>query len=198
MNSTIIPKQETGSKMDVVARTELDSIADAVYFFQIVKQRLLNVNQWDDICKLTSTTFKLINAKNQAIVGLAKQDDYIQINIPGPGTKLGEGYDWVRIEKIYEQLAENAELLSITVRPCNHPLKPNHTAHFFHPIATSTFQVKRIDHVIYAEIHGRNELPNNKEGVWLDRIRNTFVALSAKLGFSYPQWKLLAEGLVRA
>jgi hypothetical protein len=198
MKNTLIPEQEKGSKFDVSANISLNSNTETLAFFQGVKQRLLNVNGWDEVCGFASSTFKLINAKNQEIVGFAKEGDFIRINIPGPGTKIGEGYDWVRIEQIAEQLTSNAELLSITVRPCGHPLKQEKiTAHFFQPIATSTFQVKRIANVIYAEVHGRNELPNNKEGALLDKVRNTMVGIGAKMGFSYPQWKMLADGLIK-
>jgi hypothetical protein len=199
MRDELIPKQEKGGQLDVYSDTALESLGDATHFFEVVKTRLLDINLWDEVCKAPSATFRLINNKNQEIIGLAKEGDYIRINIPGPGTKTGEGFDWVRIESITVQKAESTELLSITVRPCNHPLKPKYLiAHFFTERASSTFQIKRMNNKIYAAVHGRNELINNKVGNLLDRIRNTLVGLGAKLGISYPQWKLLVEGLVRS
>lgn len=197
MKNQFIPEQIVGSKLDLSANIKLDDKQEALDFFEIVKKRLLNVNKWDEICNAPSSTFKLINFKNQPITGLVKKNDYIRIKIPGPGTKLGEGFDWVRVESINEKIAKDEEILSITVRPCSHPLKPkNEIAHFFQPTATSTFQVYRNGNLIYATVHGRNEIPNTKNGRLLDKIRNTLIAWSAKLGFSYPRWKLLVNGLL--
>lgn len=67
---------------------------------------------------------------------------------------------------------------------------------FFTSEATSTFQVKRIGQTVYAEEHGRNEVPNKDTSFATDNIRNTFVGWSAKIGLSYPQWKSLVEGIV--
>lgn len=198
MENTLVPKQKTGSKLDLLSFTECDSIEEALVFFQAVKHRLLNVNQWDEICNVPSSVFKLINEKGQEVAGLIKEDDYIRINIPGPGTKIGEGYDWVKVESITEQEFSDGEILSITVRPSHHPLRAfSETAHFFWNEATSTFQVKRKGKIIYAAVHGRNELPNNKTSIFVDNLRNTLVGWSAKIGFSYPQWKGLTEGLIK-
>ncbi|MEQ7801827.1 hypothetical protein ABDJ41_18675 [Pedobacter sp. ASV1-7] len=111
--------------------------------------------------------------------------------------RLGGGYDWVTIEEIKLQVLDDAEVLSMTARPSANPTTSSEdTAHFLTDQATSTFQVKRIGRVIYAEEHGRNELPNTDTGIPLDNIRNTFVGWGAKIGFSYPQWKALVKGLL--
>ncbi|TKC08392.1 hypothetical protein FA048_14655 [Pedobacter polaris] len=198
MENALIPTQKTGSKLDLFSSTVCDSIEEALLFFQVAKNRLIDVNQWDEICNTPSSVFRLINAKGQEIVGLVQEDDYIRINIPGPGTKIGEGYDWVKVESITEKEFSDEEILSITVRPSHHPLRAfSETAHFFWSEATSTFQVKRKGNTVYAEVHGRNEAPNNKTSFFVDNLRNTLVGWGAKMGFSYPQWKGLTEGLVK-
>lgn len=198
MKNELIPQQRVGSKLDLHSSTICGTVEEAIVFFQSVKHRLMNVNQWDEICNVPSSVFRLINDKGQEIAGLVQEDDYIRINIPGPGTKVGEGYDWVKVETITEQSFVDEEVLSITVRPTHHPLRAfSETAHFFWNEATSTFQVKRKDKTILAEIHGRNEAPNNDTGIFVDNLRNTLVGWSAKIGFSYPQWKGLTEGLVK-
>ena len=198
MENTLIPQQRVGSKLDLHSSTVCKTTEEAYNFFQSVKHRLMNINQWDEICNVPSSVFRLINDKGQEVAGLVQEDDYIRINIPGPGPTTGEGYDWVKVETITEQLYLDEEVLSITVRPTHHPLRAfSETAHFFWSEATSTFQVKRKGNTIYAEIHGRNEAPNNDTGVFIDNLRNTLVGWSAKIGFSYPQWKGLTEGLVK-
>ncbi len=57
--------------------------------------------------------------------------------------------------------------------------------------------VKRSGSKVLAEVHGRNEEPNDDVDGIFDGLRNAMVGYAAKLGFSVPQWKLLAEGLVK-
>jgi hypothetical protein len=198
MENRFIPIQKVGSKLDLHSTVACDTLEAAERFFELVKNRLLNVNQWDEICSLPSSTFRLINSQNQEIAGFVKEDDYIRINIPGPGTSIGEGYDWVKVETIIDQELDDGNILSITVRPTHHPLRAfSETAHFFSSEATSTFVVKRVGKNISAEVHGRNEIPNNDTTVFIDNLRNTFVGWGAKIGFSYPQWSALTNGLIK-
>ncbi|MDQ7948752.1 MAG: hypothetical protein REI78_09775 [Pedobacter sp.] len=197
MNELFVPAQVKGKQFDVAAERGFEQAEESTTFYQHAKERLLDVNNWDKTCGLPSTTFKLINAKNQEIIGPAKVHDFIRINIPGPGSMQGEGYDWVTIVSIDEQTKAEEQILSMTVRPAPHPQKPfGPVAHFFSNRSSSTFQVIKRGHQVLAEIHGRNELAN-PEGHLFDRLRNKLIAFGAKIGFSYPQWKLLAEGLVR-
>lgn len=194
----MIPEQQIGGKLDLLANAFFNSKTEAVSFYEVAKKRLLNVNQWDEICLSPSAVFRLMNDKGQEIAGLAKEGDYIRINIPGPGTTVGEGYDWVKVESLMEQEFAEFEVISLTVRPAHHPLKLfGGVAHFFTSQASSTFQIKRNGTMVFAEVHGRNEVVNNKTSKIFDNIRNSFVGLAAKLGMSYPQWKFLAEGLVK-
>ena len=198
MENQFIPIQKVGSKLDLQSRVACDTSEAAERFFEHVKNRLLNVNQWDEICRLPSSTFRLINNQNQEIAGFVKEDDYIRINIPGPGTTVGEGYDWVKVETIIDRELNEGSILSITVRPTHHPLRAfSETAHFFSSEATSTFIVKRAGQNISAEVHGRKETPNNDTTVFIDNLRNTFVGWAAKIGFAYPQWSALTKGLVK-
>jgi len=194
----MIPKQQKGGKVDIAAEVQFDTEIESQNFFEIVKRRLIDVNNWDEACLAPASVFRLINSEGKEIVGNVQEGDFIRINIPGPGTKMGEGYDWVRVETIITNQQENSEVLSITVRPSHHPLHAfSETAHFFKDDASSTFQVKRMGKTVSAEVHGRNELANNDTPSVIDNIRNTLVGWSAKLGMSYPQWKLLVEGLVK-
>ena len=197
MNSNLIPEQKVGSKLDLSSEKKFATYDEAHQFYELAKQRLMSVNQWDETCKAPSSVFKLMNDKCQQIVGTVKEGDFIRIDIPGPGSKEGDGYDWVKVETITEQQILDEEILSITVRPSHHPLKKfSETAHFFKDDATSTFQVKRKGNTVFAEIHGRNELPNTVAKSLFDKLRNSIIGWIAKIGFSYPQWKCLTEGLI--
>lgn len=192
-----IPLQFKGSEMNAVEEAVMDSEEKAIAFFELVKKRLLDVNRWGELAELPMSTFRLTDKEGKEIAGSAKEGLYFKIDIPGPGTKTGDGFDWVFIESIQSEKYPDQEYLSMRVRPVANPSgERTDTAHFLENDATSTFQVKRIGNTLYAEEHGRNEVPNTKTENTMDNIRNTMVGWSAKLGMSYPQWKSLVKGLL--
>ena len=194
----ITPEQTVGSKMDAQSEAKCSSPAEAILFYQVVKARLADINNWEKISGTSATCFQLSLPNGTPTVEF-NEGNLIRIDIPGPGTQAGDGYDWVRIETMAENSEDDLEdWFAFTVRPCPNPNHPElGVAHFFCDTATSTFMVKRIEDRVIAEMHGRNEVPNgNVDGVF-DGLRNAMVGWSAKVGFSYPQWKLLVEGLVK-
>ena len=193
-----VPEQQSGSEMNAVATEMMDTLSQASAFYTLVKQRLLAVNSWYEFAELPAATFKLFDHSGAMADRAAQVGDYIRIDIPGPGTKAGEGYDWVIIEELTEEVNEDSELITMKVRPSAHPSdKADHPAHFLESIATATFQVKHMGIFVQVEQHGRNEVPNTHTTVISDNIRNTLVGWTAKLGLSYPQWKSLVEGLIK-
>ena len=178
----------------------MDTIDDAMHLFSVAKNRLLDISNWDKLCGLVTGKFHLADDQGNEVKGLAKSGYYLKIDIPGPGSKTGDGYDWVQIEAIEEDRPDaDSEEVVMKVRPASNPAnKDADTAHFFKNEATSTFIVKRTKNILKAEVHGRNELPNVNQDNHrhLDTIRNALIALSAMIGFSSSQWKKLVKGLL--
>ncbi|RZK52333.1 MAG: hypothetical protein EOO91_19525 [Pedobacter sp.] len=157
---------------------------------------MISLKRWAKVCGTEATTFELLNALGTATAELG-EGNLIKIDIPGPGTGVGGGYDWVKIEKIESGENLNEQFFGFRVRPCANPENPAAgIAHFFKDTATSTFLVRLSQNTVYAEIHGRNEVPNTDDTSFFDGLRNMTVGYTAKIGLSYPQWKLLADGLV--
>lgn len=195
-----VPAQQQGKQLDLREKCILATEDEARAFYTLTKNKLLNVNRWYDIATLPAATFRLMDRMaNETKKTKAAQGDYVRINIPGPGPSVGNGYDWVVVEKIQEQASENTEACSITLRPAAHPLKPDQgTAHFFESAATSTLLVKRVGVEVTVSYHGRNEVVNAAAEKTADKFRNTLVGWSAKIGLSYPQWESLVKGLIKA
>lgn len=191
-----VPSQESGSEMNAVQEAKFNTAEEANAFYEVAKQRLLDVNKWDEVAKVPSSTFILCGPSGKSVERNVQLGDFLKIDIPGPGTSTGDGYDWVKVEFIEEQHEGGATTMSFRVRPTDNPQSPEQAvAHFFDDAATSTFQVKKIGNVVTAEVHGRNETPNTHTDHVLDNIRNTMVGLGAKIGASYPQWKGLVAGI---
>ncbi|MDB5020316.1 MAG: hypothetical protein JWQ28_1443 [Pedobacter sp.] len=193
-----IPSQEHGNKLDIIEKATFKSSEQACEFYEVAKERLVDVNHWAEISNLPSATFHLCDSTGSEVNRHVKLGDYFKINIPAPGNSTGDGFDWVKVEYIEEQQVNGSDIMSIRVRPAPNPTTPDPSvAHFFSDRATSTFQIRRVDKEVLAEVHGRNEEPNTDTGSLIDNARNSVVGLGATLGMSVPQWKGLVAGLVK-
>jgi len=167
-------------------------------FYHQAKKRLLRVNEWHQLAGLISAKFQLTDEKGEEIDGEAQQGYYIRVDVPGPGSKEGDGYDWVLIEEVSEVAFENIQSIGIRVKPAANPQKDSgHIAHFYDPTATSNFIVTREGDVVTASIIDRNIKPNDDAESVTDKIRHTMAGIAAMSAFSKIQWKNLAEGLVK-
>jgi hypothetical protein len=194
----IVPPQNEGSQTNTEAVETLPTEADAREFFEVVKNRLLNVNSWHDYAGKGTAGFQLTDAAGNEVERTAQKGDHFKIDIPGPGSVSGEGYDWVQIEEIAEVHTEAEDSVAIRVRPATNPQndKPD-VAHFFTSAATSNFVVTRQGSQVKAAVYGRNEKPNTEAEAVVDKARNTAVATGATSGFSNIQWKSLVTGLLQ-
>ncbi|KQM78503.1 hypothetical protein ASE74_13445 [Pedobacter sp. Leaf216] len=193
--NNLVPQQVVGTQMDVVEERKLSSLSQAQEFFSLAAKKLLAVNEWGRISGLSD--FKIYDSDGNQVSRPAQKGDFICIDIPGPGSIAGGGFDLVRVEEINIENDGDCEMIAMCVRPCSNPFsKDQQVAHFLKDQATSTFIIRRDRITVWAEEHGRNEVANTNEGNLLDRGRNLIVGLGAKLGLSYPQWKMLVKGLL--
>lgn len=199
MEAEAIPQQKKGASFDIRESIMLADRKDAVHRYAAVKNRLLNVLLWGELAGEARDTFVLTDAQGKRINREAREGDLIKIHLPGPRSLIGDGEDWVSIERIYEQSNKRLDevFTALTVRPNRNPVaKSPAIAHFFGQYTTNTFLVCRHRTEIVSSIHGRNE-QINIDTDWLDLIRNLMVAIPAKIGLSNPHWKRLAKGLIR-
>lgn len=193
-----IPEQQSGASSDTAAEQSFETEAAAKHFFDVVKSRLLQVNRWHEWAGAGTADFRLTDAAGNEVDRAPKAGDHFKIDIPGPGPRSGEGYDWVRVEAVEEAHDAGGDSLLVRVRPASSPLNNNpDVAHFFAGEATSNFLVKRMGNTVSAEVHGRNEKPNTAAQKVVDKARNTAVASGAVTAFSKLQWKALVNGLVK-
>ncbi len=194
-----IPDQFKGQQTDTSHSITLKSEGEAVDYFKIVKNRLLDVSNWHSLAGEGTADFQLTDSAGNPVNRTAQIGDHFKINIPAPGTITGEGNDWVQIESVEDASNPGGqnEYISVKVRPARNPNNADpETAHFFKDDATSTFIAKREGQTVSAEVHGRNETPNTKETGIVDTVRNAVVAVGAMLGFSKMQWKSLVKALI--
>ena len=195
--SHIVPPQQSGKAIDAESSVELKNEREAKEFFATVRERLKNVNQWKSYAGNISANFQLVDQYGVEVQRKIEKGDYLKIDIPGPGTKSGDGYDWVRIEEVISTSAPDLESFGFRVRPADNPQNiESETVHFYSRESTSSFIVERNRNNITASIHDRNTKPNKEANRPSDKIRDAVVGTAGAITFSKIQWKNLTDGLV--
>jgi hypothetical protein len=195
----IVPDQHTGKQIDTESSIQFDTTDEAQAFFKVAKSRLLNVNQWHELAGKALAVFHLTDENGVEINRTVKQGDHFKIDIPGPGSKSGEGYDWVHVESVVEETSQpTIESVGIRVRPAPNPqTNKEETAHFYSDQSTSNFIVTREGNTITASVYDRNTSTNPEAENITDRLRHSTVGAGAISIFSKIQWKSLVEGLLK-
>ncbi|MGN6511413.1 MAG: hypothetical protein ACTHLD_18250 [Chitinophaga sp.] len=195
-----IPPQLTGHSTNDCESIILPSKDEARLLFEKAMNRLLSVNNWKDLSGAASASFQLVNKAGFPQDRMAIPGDYIRINIPGPGSSEGDGFDWVMVEDIREQIYVPDASFSfiMRVRPAARPGRDKQRiSHFFQRYATSSFMVELKGREVKAGVYGRNEVPNTGVKYFWDKVRNFFTALGAMMGYSHFQWKKLVNGILK-
>lgn len=193
----IVPEQQTGTPVNAESSVELETEEQAKAFFDTVKQRLQNVNEWQHYAGKLSASFQLVDQKGVEVQRHAQKGDYFKIDIPGPGSKSGEGYDWVQIEDVQNTSSPDVESFGLRVRPATNPQNENKDiAHFYSPESTSSFTVTREKNTITTAIYDRNTKANKEADSVIDKVRDAVVGSAGIIAFSKIQWKSLTDGLL--
>ncbi|RYY39322.1 MAG: hypothetical protein EOO08_10775 [Chitinophagaceae bacterium] len=192
-----MPQQEAGGQSNTEARRSLVDDAAAQSFYERVRQRLLHVNGWQALAGAGTAAFQLTDAQGNDAHRPVQTGDHFKIDIPGPGSDTGDGFDWVRVEAVEEGESEGCPYTAIRVRPATNPNNErNDVAHFFSEEATSNFIVRREGNTVIAAVHGRNEKPNAAAETLIGKVRNFLFGSGAIAGGSKLQWNALVDGLV--
>lgn len=194
----LIPKQKEGREITAEASTEFQNAMLANIFYNDAKKRLLYIHNWHKIAGWLSADFQLTDDEGKGVDRPAQKGDHFRIDITGPGSHAGQGYDWARVEDIREVNTDDINSIAILVRPASNPQTSNaNVAHFFADKSTSTFVITREGDKVTASIYDRNIEANEETKQPLDKIRNAVVGLGAKHELSKLQWKALTEALVK-
>ena len=195
----IVPEQQEGTAVNVEHAYSAGSADEAIVVFQDACSRLLDINHWDEVAGAGSASFTLTDEQGNETSKPLQEGFYFKIDIPGPGSLTGDGYDWVRVEKIeiISDQEKDQESIAIRVRPASNPENYDQdTAHFFTSQATSNFILRREGNRVIAAVYGRNEVPNTDAERLADKTRNAIVGMGATSGVSKIQWNNLVKGIV--
>jgi hypothetical protein len=194
----IVPLQFTGQEIETASTQVLKTEANAESLYNEARKKLLDVNNWNKVAGIVTARFQIIDEKGKEVNREVKKGDYLRIDIPGPGSKEGDGYDWVFVEEMNEINNGSVQSAGFRVRPDKNPFgEKNETAHFYSKEATSSFIIIRENTKVISWIVDRNLLPNTESGSLVDKVRDVAIGISAIAGFSKVQWQGLADGLIK-
>jgi hypothetical protein len=202
-----VPENREGSRIDATSVKELSSVEEAHAFFGVARARLLDINHWHELTTNLLAKFQLCDVYGNPVEGPASEGLLVRIDIPGPGTEVAGGFDWVRIEEMKEVQSEEIQSIAIRVRPVKAPQKSGSSAaddpaaadpvaHFYSEDSTSTFTVTREHTRVTAAIYDRNIEANEESVTLLDKVRNAVTGFFGKTVFSKIQWQVLADGFL--
>jgi hypothetical protein len=173
--------------------------AEAKSAYLAARERMLDVNHWYRYAGLLSSSFQVTDEHGDDVDRRARAGDFIRIDVPGPGSSKGGGFDWVEIKTIKDNnaLDEGGDRCLMTAQPSANPKEPEKgTAHFLKKGASNTIVVKRDGNKVMAVIETQDEEANKEPGKPLENIRNYAMATAGILGVSNMQWNSLAKGLI--
>lgn len=193
----LIPVNQDGKEVNAEASVTCSTSEEAEAFYEIAKTKLLLVNNWHAVAGTLSAAFQLIDANGNEVNRPVRNGDYFKIDIPGPGSKAGGGYDWAVVEEMKEITKPDVQSIGFRVRPTANPFSNDaNVAHFYTNSSTSTFIVTRENNTVLAGIYDRNTKPNEEAESLTDKLRHTTIGISALASFSKIQWQNLVKGLV--
>jgi hypothetical protein len=194
----LIPANTDGKAITAEAVAVTDNVEEACALYTIARKRLLFVHSWGNITGKWSADFQLTDDKGNEVDRFAQPGDHFRIDIAGPGSSAGDGYDWARVEAIEEVHEDDVDSVAIRVRPAANPRSANNNiAHFYSDQSTSTFVVTREGTTVTASVYDRNIEPNEETTSLIDKARNAVVGLGARHGLSKIQWQALAEAFIK-
>ena len=194
----IIPEHDDGMVINAQSIIQMNDTESAEILFEKAKTRLFDVNNWQKLAGELMAVFQLTNEDGKDISGPVKKGYYFKIDIPGPGTKAGAGYDWAIVEEVEEYNAIDTQSVGIRVRPASNPMNDNtDIAHFYSEESTSTFIITRENTKVMAAVYDHNTKANTDSGGVLDHARNILVGIAGMFSFSKIQWENLTNGLVK-
>ncbi len=194
MSGPQIPIRREGSHHDTVSMRCMDDEATAA--FNLATERLYAINRWRALNDKIHTDFLHCDAEGIPVDRHPQLGDTVRIDLPGPGSPRGGGYDWVRISELGEHDTP-VPCVYLRLTPCPKPgTFDGPAAHFYASAATNTLILRRVQNCLLAEVHGRNEIANVSDGSLLDRVRNEAVAVLGQVGLGKIQWQDWTDGLV--
>jgi hypothetical protein len=191
----LVSVQKAGGYTGATSKKEMGTRHDALNLFKAARLRLMDVNGWTRLCGNAGIEFQVTDEAGIFLQTTApKVGNLIRIKLPVPPNKVGDGFDWLRIEEFESSsnMLKDEERFGLRLRPVQSPAKRiGETTQSY----TSTLLVLRSNSTLFAMECSRNEAAN-AAGLFWNRLRNKLRAIASLIGFPTPPWKMLVKGIL--
>ena len=192
MQHYLVPQHDSGHSVNLEHEVIAADVEEAEDWFVTAKDRLLDVNHWRVTGSLLTQDLHLTDSHGRVMNRHARKGDHIRINIPGPGPREVDAYDWVVIAAIeYDDYPdESRETFALKICAAGMPGEGGAGS-----APSGTLVIERNSKMLRARYHGRNVVeysfvpgpasPADDSGQF-----------SAWLGISDAQWQSLLTGMI--
>ncbi len=157
------------------AKRRFSDKAEAEKFFDVVKLKLLNLEEWN--AKSSAASYELFDESGEVRADKTLETGrFIRISIP----TTGKG-DWVKIIGIYEAASEFVITVQPSYNPTETPVDKTVTSHFYSREARNNFCLQRNETAVVCYVIGFDEKQNTTDTKnLLETVRN---AAAANFGY---------------
>ncbi len=187
-----------GEAVEVQQDLILANREDARTAFENGRKKMLDINNWNKYVEGVVSELQLIHDSGELADASAAEGDYIRIDIPGRGSEIGYGYDWVRIEQWEEEDQEEFSSITFTVYPIADPQqKKEGVAHFYSGDSSATFRLRRERNLVTVSVREDNLTINPlAERSVAGTMRQALIGDAGLFGYTPFQWKQLTSALL--
>jgi hypothetical protein len=187
----LVPRHIGGTEKDITFSISAEDIEDADDWFVDAKDRLLDVNNWQEYIRNKDVRFRLADDRGRNVDRPARRGDHIKIFF-SDGANFSGDFDWATIEAMeYDDYPDNsAETFAIRVHPSIDPqVNSGETPILLPDGASGTFVVARVGKELSVTYHGRNEQAHisreqpDEKACWM--------------GLTTGQWNDLVKGMLQ-
>ena len=118
----MVPENKDGKAVDIEYSITEENLQDAITMFRLAYSRVIYPAIWKSLAGVGTASFSIWMADSTEVQRHLQVDDFLKIDIPGPGPSAGEGYDWVRVEALQENILPHTdESFVMRLRACANP-----------------------------------------------------------------------------
>lgn len=192
------PLQKKHAHIEAVKKVEAQTRHEAIVLFKNAKDRLLDINNWHQLCHNKKAGFELSDKKGLKISEKQIPEVGNTIRISSPLSDSAVDYNWARIEgfETEKNLLTDKEVFGFKIRPICQPEElENGITYTYTSASTVTFLIIRKGRMVTALEIEKTEAELSR--YTLPVIAKRFISdLSTRMGFSKPQWHSLITGVL--
>lgn len=193
----IIPAEKASGYTGASCTYSAESRHAALVLFNEAKTRLLNINEWGNLCHSSPAGFNLTDASGNLIDTTPVVGNLIRIRLPLLQGQPELKYAWARIENFEckKDLLKDEDLFGFSIRPVSGPVKAESELVYSSNMMSYFFIFRKASNITVIEHENTLEKTNGISII--ARMKLLFMELLSALRLSRSRWKNLVHGILK-